>query len=179
MYKRSIAAAALYFSVVGPVAAQAPFGSEEDVAYAATLWERLARFNLHGRTQINTVPYDGQHPHGAVLETLEGVIQVGDDVGAVIVKRNYGGEGATKASVANDRAKYLGAVTVMFRRPGYDPDNANWFWAKYLPDGSLDKNPMGVPLAGRVAKGMAEGCIACHEAAPGGDYVYNHDRYAK
>ncbi len=179
MIKHKILAAALCASVIAHAAAQAPFGAEEDVAYAATLWERLARFNLHGRTQINTVPYDGQHPHGAILETLEAYIQVEDDVGPVIVKRNYGGEGATKASVANNRGQYLEAVTVMFRRPGYDPENGNWFWAKYLPDGSLDQNPMGIPLAGRVAKGMDQGCIACHKAAPGGDYVFNHDRYAQ
>ena len=71
------------------------------------------------------MPYNGQHPHGAFLETLEGVLQVGEDVGTVTVKRDYGGEGVTKASVANDRSKFLGAVTVMLRRPGYDPDNAN------------------------------------------------------
>jgi len=38
--------AAPCFSVVGSVTAQAPFNFEEDVAYTATLWERLARFNL-------------------------------------------------------------------------------------------------------------------------------------
>ena len=52
-----------------------------------------------------------------------------------------------------NRLKHLGAVTVMFRREaGYDAQNKNWFWAKYLPDGSLDKNPNGMQLAGRVAK---------------------------
>ena len=49
----------------------------------------------------------------------------------------------------------------------------------HLPEGSLDQNPKGIPLAGRVAKGMDQGCIACHKAAPGGDYVFNHDRYAR
>ena len=67
----------------------------------------------------------------------------------------------------------------MFRREkGYDADNKDWFWAKYKPDGSLDTNPKGMQLAGRVAKGAAQGCIACHKAAPGGDLVFNNDRYA-
>ncbi|KPP84625.1 MAG: hypothetical protein HLUCCO07_05865 [Rhodobacteraceae bacterium HLUCCO07] len=66
------------------------------------------------------------------------------------------------------------AHTVMFRREaGYDPDNADWFWVKYLPDGSLDKNPSGTPLAGRVGKGMDEGCIACHAGVE--DYVFTSD----
>ena len=70
-----------------------------------------------------------------------------------------------------DPAKHLGAITVMFRREaGYDDDNADWFWAKFLPDGSLDKNAMGGSLAGRVAKGMDTGCIACHSGED--DYVF-------
>jgi hypothetical protein len=46
----------------------------------------------------------------------------------------------------------------------YDAKNR----VKYLPDGSLDKSPEGVPLAGR-----AVGCIQCHSAAPGGDMLYS------
>ena len=65
----------------------------------------------------------------------------------------------------------------MYKRNGYDRDNNDWFWVKFLPDGSLDSNPEGVKLAGRVAKGMSAGCIACHKAAPGGDLVFNNDRY--
>jgi hypothetical protein len=34
-------------------------------------------------------------------------------------------------------------------------------------------------LAGRVAKGANEGCIACHTSAPGKDYVFTHDRFMK
>lgn len=48
----------------------------------------------------------------------------------------------------------------------------NRFWAKYLPDGTLDSNLAGVKLAGRVTKGADQGCIASHEAASGGDYLY-------
>ena len=80
-------------------------------------------------------------------------------------------------NVAKDPNKYLGAFTVMYKRPGYDPDNSDWFWAKYLPDGSLDKNPKGMQLAGRVAKvDPPAGCIGCHSAAPGGDMVFTSDR---
>ncbi len=64
----------------------------------------------------------------------------------------------------------------MYKRKGYDADNQDWFWAKFKPDGSLHTNPKGVKLAGRIAKGMEMGCIACHSAAPGGDMVFNHDR---
>ena len=96
--------------------------------------------------------------------------------GQVIVKRNYGPEGVSVEEVLSDPVEHLAAVTVMFKREeGYDPDNQNWFWVKYLPDGSLDQNPMGVRLAGRVAKGADQGCIACHSGAPGGDYEFLRD----
>lgn len=160
------------------VFAAKPFGGPDSIEYSQDLWTALEDANLAGPDGINSVPYEGQHPHGAVLETLDSTLTVQGHTGEVIVKRNYGGEGVSKSKVANDPDEWLGAVTVMFRREeGYDPDNADWFWAKYKPDGSLDTNPKGAKLAGRVAKGMSQGCIACHKNAPGDDYVFNNDRY--
>ncbi|MDP2645760.1 MAG: cytochrome P460 family protein [Desulfobacterales bacterium] len=166
------------FLLTGATVYAAPFGNPDDVAYAETLWNVLVKFKLAGRGMINSVPYTGQDPHGAILESLDRNITVNGHTGAVIVKRNYGGKDVSKAAVANNPAKYLMAVTVMFKRErGYDPENKDWFWAKFKPDGSLDANPKGMKLAGRVAKGMPQGCIACHKAAQGGDYVFGHDRF--
>ena len=152
---------------------RAPFGGPDDTGYAATLWQALVNSNLAGPGALESRPYPGQHPHGAVLQTLYTTLTVDGQTNDVIVKRNYGGEGVSEQMVSNDPDKFLGAVTVMFKRPGYDPDNADWFWAKYLPDGSLDKNPKGMQLAGRVAKvNPPAGCIGCHSAAPGGDMVF-------
>ncbi|BAN69043.1 cytochrome P460 family protein [endosymbiont of unidentified scaly snail isolate Monju] len=160
-------------------ASGAPFGTVEDLHYAQVLWQHLRQRRLVGENAIHGTPYTGTHPHGAILDTLGVVIRVGHDTGPVIVKRNYGGKGVSKATVANTPERYLKAVTVMFKRPGYDPANRDWFWVKYAPDGSVLKNPKGMALAGRVAKGSAKGCIACHRTAPGSDLVFNHDRYAR
>ena len=155
-----------------------PFGGPESVAYAGDLWRALQAARLVGPAAIETKAYSGQHPHGAVLQNVDTILTVNGVSGPVLVKNNYGGEGASVESVTMNPSKYLVAVTVMFKRPGYDPDNKDWFWAKYLPDGSLDKNPKGMPLAGRVAKAdPPAGCIACHSAAPGGDMVFTHDRF--
>ena len=163
---------------LGGNVAAAPFGNAADLEDAARLWKVLQQERLVGPGMINSVPYQGQHPHGAILETLDKTITVGGHRGTVIVKRNYGGEGVSKAAVADDAARYLGAVTVMFKREaGYDEENRDWFWVKYKPDGSPDTNPKGMALAGRVAKGAAQGCIACHQGAPGGDYVFNNDGF--
>lgn len=158
----------------------AAFGDEDSVDYAGKLWKELSKANLVGDNPIIGKHYQGVHPHGAVLDTIEGNVKVKDHRGHVIVKRNYGGKDVSVQKVANDPSKYLGAVTVMFKREaGYDPENGDWFWAKYKPNGELDKNPKGMQLAGRVAKGKPEGCIACHSGAPGKDMVFLHDRFAK
>lgn len=156
-----------------------PFGGDDSVKYAGELWSQLDKANLAGANASVSKPYQGQHPHGAVLDTIEGTLKVKGHTGVVIVKRNYGGDGVSIDNVANDPGAYLKAVTVMYKREaGYDPEDNDWFWAKYTPDGSLAQNDAGMSLAGRVAKGKPKGCIACHSSAPGGDMVFNNDRYA-
>lgn len=160
-----------------------PFSGEANVNYALGLWKKLAEDRLVGPASIITYPYEGTPPHGKVLEYLETEVTYEGHTGLVIVKKNYGGDAEPEElehAVLEDRLGHLGAVTVMFRREdGYDPDHQNWFWAKYKPDGSLDTNPKGMKLAGRVAKGKDMGCIACHQGADGGDYIFAHDRFAE
>lgn len=155
-----------------------PFGQEEDTAYAQKVWAAMEDLKLAGEGAIHAFPYAGTDPHGMMLETFYQNAEIEGQAGTLIVKRNYGPEGVTADQVLADPSKHLGAVTIMFKREaGYDAENKDWFYAKYLPDGSLDKNPGGIQLAGRVAKGNAEaGCIACHTAAPGGDFLYTTDR---
>ena len=165
---------ALVFLAWG-VNAAAPFGGEEDVSYARNLWQTMIDAGYAGKDGLMSKPYIGQHPHGAILDTIAGKIVIDGKLHDIIVKRNYGGEGVNIVNVANDPAKYLQAITVMLKRPGYDPETRDWFWVKYKSDGSIDSNPEGMPLAGKVAKGEPEGCIACHTAAPGDDMVFLRD----
>lgn len=178
--KRTIALAAVaglagtVSLVMGTANSQmAPFGSDEDIAYSKQLWQALVDASLVGDNRIRTVAYEGTEPHGFVLETMYGKVTVGGHTGTVIVKQNYGPEGLTPEQVNNDPGKKPAAVTVMFtRESGFDEDNKNIFWVKYLGDGSLDKNPKGMQLAGKIAKGADAGCIACHSGADGGDYEF-------
>lgn len=156
------------------VAQEGPFGTDADADYATLLWEVMVAAGLAGEDAVMTAPYDGEPPHGMMLETFYAKATVDGHTGDLIVKRNYGPEGITADDILADPAKHLGAITVMFRREaGYDADNANWYWVKYLPDGTLDKNPAGMRLAGRVAKGADQGCIACHSGNE--DYVFTTD----
>lgn len=171
MVKRKAFIAAVLLSLAVNASA-ADFGDPENVNYARELWSTMIDAGYAGPGGLMSRPYTGQHPHGAILDTISGQIAMQGKLHQIIVKRNYGGEGVSISNVANDPEKYLKAVTVMLKRPGYDPENNDWFWAKYLPDGSLDKNPAGMQLAGKVAKGKPKGCIACHSAAPGGDMMF-------
>lgn len=148
------------------------FGEEEHRAFGDALWEKLDEQNLVGEGAIMSMPYEGSQPHGSVLVTLESEVTVDGVDGAVIVKRNYAGEGASVDSVMNNPADYLGAITVMFQREGFDADNNDWFWAKYFPDGSYDQAPNGKDLVG-----AAPGCISCHSEEVTGDMVFLNDRY--
>ncbi|HXH02571.1 MAG TPA: cytochrome P460 family protein [Candidatus Competibacteraceae bacterium] len=163
--------AGLCLAIAAAASAQS-FGNKDDLAYAEQLWQALVKAGLAGKGAFQATPYPGQHPHGAVLQTLDGKVSVGGKSQVVIVKRNYGGEGVSKEAVADNPDKFLMAVTVMVKRPGYDPANKDWFWVKYTPNGKPDKTPEGTALAGRV--GM---CSDCHKSAPGGDQVFNHNRY--
>ncbi|SHG30589.1 hypothetical protein [Cognatishimia maritima] len=174
--KKMIATAALTLSLGAAAFAMddAPFGTDADAAYAADLWGIMEDMNLVGADMVHSFPYEGVEPHGMMLETFYTTATVNGHTGDLIVKRNYGPEGVEVNQVLSDPGTHLGAHTVMFRREaGYDSDNKDWFWVKYLPDGSLDKNPAGVGLAGRVAKGADQGCIACHSAED--DYVFTSD----
>jgi len=161
--------------VVGLANAAPPFSGPDDVKYAADLWTSMVNESYAGKDAIKSRPYTGQPPHGAILDTIEGPINIAGKIHHIIIKRNYGGPGVSKDAVANDPAKFLKAITVMLKRPGYDPEDQDWFWVKYKPNGELHTNPKGMKLAGKIAKGMPVGCIACHSAAPGGDMIFTHN----
>lgn len=67
---------------------------------------------------------------------------------SVIVKENY------------DANKTLVALTVMYKEDGYDPQNNDWFYAKYGTDGSVQ------------AEGKVKACIDCHTKVKDNDYIF-------
>ena len=149
-----------------------PFGNAEDIDYSRQLWAKMEAKDLNS-TPANL--YVGGPPHGPVREVLEAII----DGKRIIVKRNFGGEGVSVESVSQNRAAFLKAITVMAKREdGYDPENGDWFWVKYKPDGNLHTNAKGMKLAGKVAKGTDKGCIFCHQSASGNDLVFIHNKEA-
>ncbi len=146
-----------------------PFGTAEDQKFAKELWSKL---KAEGYDKVHGHLYVGGPPHGQVREVVEGIV----DGRLVISKNNYYGKDITIDKVRANPGKYLKAVTVMVKRPGYDPEDKDWFWIKYAPDGTVMKNKKGMALAGRVAKGKPIGCISCHQSASGSDFVFSHNK---
>lgn len=106
-----------------------------------------------------TEKYEGTEPHGALLTTYlnpaasraatEGAGRM--PPGAIIVKDNFMPDGT------------LAASTVMYKIEGYNPEAGDWWWAKFMPDGSVDMDGM--------AQGRVEMCIGCHARGADNDYL--------
>lgn len=150
-----------------------PFGGEKDVAFAEALWTGIDGYH-DWMMQSDIMP--GKSPHGMFVRLYYNIVSIEGMPYHVVVKDNYGGEDVTLDMVNEAPDDYLMAVTPMVQRePGYDDENNNWFYAKYDPAGAVSMNDKGMAMAGRVAKGMPIGCIACHTQAADGDYLFAND----
>ena len=107
--------------------------------------------------------YAGNQPHGMLLTTymndfaLEAFNAKTGSMsdGAIVVKENYMPDST------------LAAVTVMYKRSGYNADHNDWFFAKHLPSGVLDTMPNGMAMEGRLP-----GCQNCHVGMKANDYLF-------
>lgn len=148
-----------------PAAAAEP-GSPQQAARpdttASGLWEYLQEVDY--RDEWSLYPgtaelYEGQEPHGMLLTTYvnsraqEAISGASGQLpdGAVVIKENFRPDSS------------LAAITVMYKRDGYDTEHNDWYWVKYLPDGSVDN--------GGKASGRVPGCINCHGGMADNDYI--------
>ena len=65
------------------------------------------------------------------------------------------------------------AITVMVKSEGFNPDAGDWYWAKYMADGTIAQ--MDTPKGKMALAGKAQGCIDCHSGADGDDYLFFND----
>ena len=73
-----------------------------------------------------------------------------------------------------DNGKTRNNVSIMYRAKGSDPEHNDWYWLRYLPNGSIartDDTPGARPIAGEV-----KSCIECHDKAGGKDWVFSNDQ---
>ena len=108
----------------------------------------------------------GESPHGELTKTYLNKVAAEDfeklPLGAVLLTENY-----------DKDKKTLKDITVMYRSKSADPKHNDWYWLRYLPNGSIARTPDKEgkkPIAGKVAS-----CIDCHTKAGGSDFVFSND----
>lgn len=100
--------------------------------------------------------YPGRFPHGSLLTTYvsagsyRAIKAKGGSIpaGEFVVKENFNAE------------KQLIAISVMYKLAGYNAAGGDWFWLKYLSDGTIQ------------AEGKVSGCIGCHAAVKNNDWLF-------
>ena len=134
-------------------------GSDE--ISADRLWTRItdeAPYETYSFWPREEGVQPGQAPHGPfhrifVNRTLMASLPREDRTaphGSIIVKENM------------DTGRQATGYTVMAKVAGFDPENGDWFWARYDLDGTVR------------AAGSVSSCIECHAGMASNDYVIVH-----
>ncbi len=144
--------------------------SMSDVEKAGKLWSKIQKEDYRNTWKMwpgKEAFYKGSHPHGALLTTYvnesahDAIVNKKGSLpdGAIVIKENYMPD------------KKLGAITVIEKKDGYNPDAGDYFWVKFGVDGSVLTKKMDdgseMPLAGKVP-----GCIGCHTVVKANDFLY-------
>ena len=122
------------------------------------LWKRItveSDWDTYARWPGQEGLIPGQSPHGKFHEVyinarLKSALPIASRKapnGSIIVKENFTVD------------KKLSNVTVMAKVTGYNPDDGDWFWAKYDPRGTV------------AAEGRVEACYECHAGVRDNDYI--------
>ncbi len=154
-------------SRASPPRATRPMTPDE---FYAAFWKHIARqdspYTKWGSPKGKEGLREGQSPHGDLVKTFANKAATDSPdalpYGAIIVAENY----------AKDKTT-LKDITVMYRVKGADPKHNDWYWLKYLPNGTIARTPEKEgkkPIAGKVAA-----CAECHSKAGGSDYVFAND----
>jgi hypothetical protein len=127
---------------------------------AETAWARItseANYKKYSMWPSHSGVQPGQSPHGRfhkifINDKLRDALPIDGriaPVGSIVVKENYSPD------------KELGAYTIMIKVADYNPDNGDWFFAKYTVDGTAE-------VSGRLQK-----CADCHVGD--NDYLMVHE----
>jgi hypothetical protein len=98
----------------------------------------------------------GRAPHGPLHKVYVNDMALNStgtpvQYGSIQVKESYG------------KDKKLQNITVMYKVPGYNPDDGDWFWVLYGLDGSVKK------------EGKPAGCVGCHGSRAKNDFILVHE----
>lgn len=139
------------------VSACASLGTPQDQSEGASLWPEISDHQQWAQFEQHPGRNPGKRPHGTFVASYINAVAASDQanppMGSIIVKESY--STADQATPNN--------TTVMKRIDGYDPDNGDWFWARFDADGALTHS-------GKVGL-----CPDCHFDAGSDDLVFLND----
>ena len=128
------------------------------------LWKRItvdSDYDIYAHWPGQKGLFPGQSPHGKFHEVyinaaLASALPIASKTapdGSIIVKENFNAD------------KKLTNITVMAKVRGFNPDDGDWFWAMYDPQGKIVVSN-NLAMEGRVAY-----CYECHAGVKDNDYV--------
>ena len=98
----------------------------------------------------------GTESHGDLLTTYVNI----PAFMAIAGKKGILPEGSMIVTEDYTPEKKLLDITVMYKARGYNPEAADWFWAKYTPDGKI------------ISEGKVDTCIKCHVTKKDNDFIF-------
>jgi hypothetical protein len=131
-----------------------------------TFWEYIvkkdAAYNTWKELSRAVPAEDVENPHGSDSATHANKVAAANPrnlpVGSILVREDY------------DEKRHRVSISVLYRVKDFDKQHGNWYWIKYLENGSVARNADRRMIAGTVAS-----CIECHSKAGGRDFVFSND----
>lgn len=124
---------------------------------AADLWSDLQGYQKWWVLWPKTKPmHPGTPPHGAfvtIYVNLRAVRSVRWKEKAMLSR-------ATILVEDYDANRTLTGISLMRKLEGFNPEDGDWFWAEYGPNGEVR------------AEGRVEDCIQCHRGRADNDYLF-------
>ncbi|MBW2090915.1 MAG: cytochrome P460 family protein [Deltaproteobacteria bacterium] len=157
--KRRITMLSFFLAAAFFLSGQGFLFAEMPAADPAALWNYITKVSPYKNWKFwpdHQGVQPGRAPHGPLHK-----VYVNDraynspkpplQYGSIQVKENY------------NKNRELMAITVMYKVIGYNPDDGDWFWVKYSPNG--EAKPYG----------KVKGCIGCHGIRANNDFVTIHE----
>lgn len=121
-----------------------------------------AAYNTWNVIKLETSAEGVENPHSTTSQTYANKVAADDSkelpMGSILIREDY------------DANRKRQSISVMYRIKDYDKDHGNWYWIKYLENGTVARGSDNKPIAGKVAS-----CIECHGKASGKDFVFSND----
>jgi cytochrome c553 len=126
---------------------------KKDAAY--NTWQVLKRENAEDSID---------NPHGEFTKTYANKVAADNPTGlpdgSILVREDY------------DTDQKRVSISVMYRVKDYYKEHGNWYWMKFLENGTAARTSK--EDGNKLVAGKVTSCVACHAKATGKDFVFSN-----